>query len=47
MAGEKLLSESRCKHAKPRPKMYYLNDGGGFGCDAAQTAAKPDVSLLF
>ena len=30
MAGEKLLTESACKAAKPKPKIYYLNDGG---CD--------------
>ena len=29
MAGEKLLSESACKAAKPKLKVYYLNDGGG------------------
>jgi len=29
MAGEKLLTESACKAAKPKPKIYYLNDGGG------------------
>ena len=29
MAGQKLLSEAKCKAAKPKQKMYYLNDGGG------------------
>ena len=29
MAGEKLLSETQCKNAKPKAKVYYLNDGGG------------------
>ena len=29
MAGEKLLSDLTCKTAKPKPKVYYLNDGGG------------------
>ena len=27
MAGEKLLSETQCKNAKPKAKVYYLNDG--------------------
>jgi integrase len=29
MAGEKLLTEAKCKAAKPKAKIYYLNDGGG------------------
>jgi integrase len=29
MAGEKLLTESACKAAKPKATLYYLNDGGG------------------
>lgn len=29
MAGEKLLTETSCKAAKPKPKTYYLNDGAG------------------
>jgi len=29
MAGEKLLTEGKCKAAKPKTKIYYLNDGGG------------------
>ena len=29
MTGEKLLAESSCKSAKPKSKIYYLNDGGG------------------
>ena len=29
MAGEKLLSETACRSAKPTEKVYYLNDGGG------------------
>ena len=29
MPGEKLLSESACKSAKPKEKVYYLNDGKG------------------
>jgi integrase len=29
MAAEKLLSEARCKAAKPADKVYYLNDGSG------------------
>lgn len=29
MAGEKLLSESSCKAAKAKHKIYYLNDGAG------------------
>ena len=29
MAGEKILSEKACRDAKPKLKMYYLNDGGG------------------
>ena len=29
MAGEKLLTETSCKAAKPKPKTYYLDDGGG------------------
>ena len=29
MAGEKLLSETACKAAKPTTNMYYLNDGAG------------------
>ena len=29
MPGEKLLSESACKSAKPKDKVYYLNDGKG------------------
>jgi len=29
MAGEKLLSETQCKNAKPKAKVYYLNDGAG------------------
>ena len=29
MAGVRLLSETKCKSAKPKQKMYYLNDGGG------------------
>ena len=26
MAGEKLLSEAACRHAKAKLKVYYLND---------------------
>ena len=26
MTGEKLLSETQCKNAKPKAKVYYLND---------------------
>ena len=29
MAGQRLLTEVRCKSAKPKEKIYYLNDGGG------------------
>lgn len=29
MAAEKLLTEVNCKAAKPREKVYYLNDGAG------------------
>lgn len=29
MSAEKLLSEARCKAAKPAVKIYYLNDGAG------------------
>ena len=29
MVGEKLLSETACRGAKPTEKVYYLNDGGG------------------
>jgi len=29
MAAEKLLTEAACKAAKPKPKVYYLNDGNG------------------
>ena len=29
MRGEKLLSETVCKGAKPAAKIYYLNDGAG------------------
>ena len=29
MAGEKLLTEAKCKAAKSKTKIYYLNDGGG------------------
>ena len=29
MSAEKLLSEARCKAAKPKIKVYYLNDGRG------------------
>lgn len=29
MAGEKLLTETKCKSSKPRNKVYYLNDGAG------------------
>lgn len=29
MAAEKLLTEMACKNAKPRAKLYYLNDGAG------------------
>ena len=29
MAREKLLSEAKCKSAKPIDKLFYLNDGGG------------------
>lgn len=29
MSAEKLLSEVRCKTARPRTKVYYLNDGRG------------------
>ena len=29
MAGQKLLTEVRCKAAKPQDKIFYLNDGGG------------------
>ena len=29
MAGEKLLTDSRCKAAKRKEKIYYLNDGHG------------------
>ena len=26
MTGEKLLAETQCKNAKPKAKVYYLND---------------------
>ena len=29
MAAEKLLTEAKCKAAKPQAKVYYLNDGAG------------------
>jgi integrase len=29
MAAEKLLTEAACKAAKPKSKLYYLNDGAG------------------
>ncbi len=29
MAAEKLLTEASCKAAKPKEKLYYLNDGAG------------------
>jgi integrase len=29
MAGEKLLTDPKCKSAKPKNKVYYLNDGAG------------------
>ena len=29
MAGEKLLTDAQCKAAKPKQKIYYLNDGNG------------------
>ena len=29
MAAEKLLTETMCKAAKPKDKLYYLNDGAG------------------
>ncbi|NCV85113.1 MAG: DUF4102 domain-containing protein, partial [Oxalobacteraceae bacterium] len=29
MAAEKLLTEAACKAAKPKTKVYYLNDGNG------------------
>ena len=29
MAGEKILSETQCKNAKPKANVYYLNDGAG------------------
>lgn len=29
MAAEKLLTEASCKAAKPKAKLYYLNDGAG------------------
>ena len=29
MTGEKLLSDTQCKNAKPKAKVYYLNDGAG------------------
>ena len=29
MAGEKLLTDARCKAAKRKEKIYYLNDGHG------------------
>ena len=29
MAAEKRLTEAACKAAKPRDKVYYLNDGAG------------------
>lgn len=29
MAAEKILTEASCKAAKPREKVYYLNDGAG------------------
>jgi len=29
MAGEKLLTDVQCKAAKPKQKIYYLNDGNG------------------
>jgi len=29
MAGEKLLTDAQCKAAKPKEKIYYLNDGSG------------------
>ena len=29
MAREKLLSEAKCKSAKPTDRLFYLNDGGG------------------
>ena len=29
MSGQKLLTEVKCKAAKPKEKIFYLNDGGG------------------
>ena len=29
MAGEKILTDAQCKAAKPKQKIYYLNDGNG------------------
>jgi hypothetical protein len=29
MAGEKLLTDAQCKAARPKQKIYYLNDGNG------------------
>ena len=29
MAAEKLLTEAACKAAKPKGKLFYLNDGAG------------------
>jgi len=42
MAGMKLLSELAFKNAKPRHKVYYLNDGGGL-----RLRCRPDGSKVW
>jgi len=46
MAGEKLLSETACRGAKPTEKVYYLNDGGGLRLRCKPDSVAESVSTL-
>ena len=40
MAGEKLLTDAQCKAAKPKQKIYYLNDGNGLRLRVSPNGSK-------
>jgi len=40
MAGEKILTDAQCKAAKPKQKIYYLNDGNGLRLRVSPNGSK-------
>ena len=45
MAGEKLLTDAQCKAAKPKEKIYYLNDGSGLRLRVSPNGEKNKENL--